>query len=219
MLPCKKCFFSRRQQEGETLLEFSLALLSLLEKVKNQAPHAIPNADIVLRDQFVECVGDSALRRELKQFVRRQPTATLLEVRGEAIRWEREGTLGGVRGRSQSVPLVNGIQYGVRGESDMGVVLHQGNRLSELDELRNMLRQQQQQIDKLVQATVQNQGSYSRSRSPRLNRIICRRCQQTWHVARECEGERRPPRPWPRPFADPLVAGSGQPRSLPPSGS
>ncbi|TWW77698.1 Retrovirus-related Pol polyprotein from transposon 17.6 [Takifugu flavidus] len=59
--------------------------------------------------------SDGALRRELMQYVRRQPTATLLDVRSEAIRWEREGLPGGSRGRSQSVPSAFGLQYGVQG--------------------------------------------------------------------------------------------------------
>ncbi|KAL0161382.1 hypothetical protein M9458_045107, partial [Cirrhinus mrigala] len=118
----QEAFFSRRQLEGESLLEFSLALMGLMEKVKQQFSGAVPNAPVLLRDQFVEHVADNALRRELKQLVRRQPTATLLEVRSEAIRWEQEGMPGGVRARSQSVPLSYGIQYGVQGgqRSDTG---------------------------------------------------------------------------------------------------
>lgn len=60
------------------MLKLSLALLSLSEKVKSQSPHVISNADIVMRDQFVECVSDNALRQELKQLIRCQPTVTLL---------------------------------------------------------------------------------------------------------------------------------------------
>lgn len=77
----QELFFSRRQQDGETLVEFSLALMSLLEKVKSQSPHGMPNAEILLRDQFVEYVNNCALRRELKQLVRHQPTATLFDIR------------------------------------------------------------------------------------------------------------------------------------------
>ncbi len=40
----QEAFFSRIQQEGETLLEFSLALMSLQERVKQQSPTAMPNA-------------------------------------------------------------------------------------------------------------------------------------------------------------------------------
>ncbi|KAL0198417.1 hypothetical protein M9458_006957, partial [Cirrhinus mrigala] len=103
----QEAFFSRRQLEGESLLEFSLALMSLMEKVKRQFSGAVPNAPVLLRDQFVEHVADNALRRELKQLVRRQPTATLLEVRSEAIRWEQEGMPGGVRARSHPYGVIS----------------------------------------------------------------------------------------------------------------
>ncbi|KAG1927059.1 hypothetical protein F2P79_024503 [Pimephales promelas] len=112
----QEAFFSRRQRDGETLLEFSLALMGLLEKVKQKSPTTMLNAEVLLRDQFVEYVCDVSLRRELKQFVRRQPNSTLLEVRSEAIRWEREGMPGGARGRSLSVPAAHGFQFEVHGD-------------------------------------------------------------------------------------------------------
>lgn len=74
----QEAFFSRRQLEGETLLEFSLALMGLLERVKCRSPNVISNGEILLRDQFVEYVTDSSLRCELKQLVCCQPTSTLL---------------------------------------------------------------------------------------------------------------------------------------------
>lgn len=110
----QQAFFSR-QQEGETLHEYSLALLALMEAVKQCAPGGLLNSAVLLRDQFVEHVLDGALRRELKQFVRQQPTATMLEVREEALRWEREGLPGGTRARSFSLPSTYGLQYAVRG--------------------------------------------------------------------------------------------------------
>lgn len=188
----QEAFFSRRQQEGETLLEFSLALMSLLEKVKRQSPHALVNAETVLRDQFVEHVNDSTLRRELKQLVRRQPNSTLLDVRSEALRWEREGMPGGARARSLSVPLAHGIQYGVRGDTPVGT--HNSFQTSELGELREMLKVQQEQLNQLTQSFARLQGPDVRNRVPRNGPVICRRCQKPGHFARECDGERAPQR-------------------------
>lgn len=45
----QQAFFSRRQQEGETLQEFSLALRGLMEKVKPTC-HDMPNAEAFMRD-------------------------------------------------------------------------------------------------------------------------------------------------------------------------
>lgn len=185
----QQAFFSRQQQEGETLLEFSLALMSLMAAVKQRAPTDVPNAEVLLRDQFVEHVLDGALRRELKQFVRGQPTATLLEVRGEAIRWEREGLPMGVRGRSNSVPAVFGVQYGIQSRSPGVTDAHQGSKLREL---REMMRRQQEQLNQLTQTITHLQGSNQRSRSTHRGPIICRRCQQPGHMAWQCDGVRVP---------------------------
>lgn len=84
----QEAFFSRRQQAGATLQEFSLALMGLMEKVKLHASTDMSNAKPLLRDQFIEHVLDSALCCELKQMVHRQTFATFLEVSGEAISWE-----------------------------------------------------------------------------------------------------------------------------------
>ncbi|KAG1952466.1 hypothetical protein F2P79_010360 [Pimephales promelas] len=187
----QEAFFSRRQREGETLQEFSLALMSLMTSVKQRAPGDIPNADVLLRDQFIEHVLDGALRRELKQYARRQPAATLLEVRAEAIRWEREGLPGGARGRSHSVPSALGFQFGVQSDPrSVSNSLHQ----SELSEMREMLRLQQDQLNQLTQSIGRLQSSSQRGRSTYSGPIICRRCQKPGHFARECEGERVPAR-------------------------
>lgn len=173
-------FFAKKQQESETLLEFSLSLIGLMERVKQCAPVAMPNAETLLRDQFVEHVLDSSLRRELKQFVRRQPNSTLLDVRAEAIRWEREGLPSGARNRSQSLPLVCGVQYGVHGVPQAEV------SVSEMSQMREMLSSQQEQLDRLVASIAQLQNSQRDYRPPRTGPIICRRCNQPGHFAREC---------------------------------
>ena len=59
--------------------------MSLMGKVKRCAPADMPHAGALLRDQFVEHILNSSLRRELKQLVRRQPDSTLLEVRGDSM--------------------------------------------------------------------------------------------------------------------------------------
>lgn len=208
----QEAFFSRRQQEGETLQEFSLALMSLMASVKQSAPSGMPNSEVLLRDQFVEHVLEGALRRELKQFVRRKPTATLLEVRGEAIRWEREGLPGGARGRSHSVPSALGMQFGVQcGPQGLSTSI----QASDLSEMREMLKLQQKQLNQLTQSISLLQNSQLRNRPSYKGSVICRRCQQPGHFARECEGIRAPPHT--QPVLPALQQSSSQLRHLPAS--
>lgn len=208
----QEAFFSRKQQDGETLLEFSLALMSLMDKVKDRAPDGLVNAEVLLRDQFSEHVFDGALRRELKQRIRSQPTVTMLELRTEAIRWEREGMPGGARGRSQSVPSIHGVQYAVQGS--YRPVSGSPTERSELSELKDMLRRQQEQLNQLSQSVAMLQRPPQRSRG---NPIICRRCQQPGHFAQDCDGPRVPPRA--QTFSTAHSRGNGQSSPHVPTGN
>lgn len=62
-----------------------------MERVKQCKPDAIPNSEILVRDQFCENVRDHMLHRELERLVRDRQTMTLLEVRREATQWVEEG--------------------------------------------------------------------------------------------------------------------------------
>ena len=185
----QEAFFCRKQQDGETLQEFSLALMGLMEKVKQRAPATMLNAEVLLRDQFTEHVLDNSLRRELKQLVRRSPTSTLLEIREEAIRWEREGMPGGARGRSNSVPAAYGTQYAVH--SGTRPVHRDSPQSSEFTEVMDLLKKQQEQLNQLTQTVASLRGTQPPSRPPRTGPVTCWRCQQPGHLARDCEASGR----------------------------
>ena len=105
------------------------------------APQALPNSAILLRDQFVEHVNDPDLQRTLNQAVHAKPAATLLDVQSEAIRWEREGSQPGCRPRSFSVPSIYATH--ISRVSDQGIVPSQ----SEMAEIKEKLKKQQEQIN------------------------------------------------------------------------
>lgn len=62
--------------------------MGLLVRAKQQSLNAMLNVELLLRNQFVEHVPDSALPFKVKQLVYHQTTATLLEVCCEVVRWE-----------------------------------------------------------------------------------------------------------------------------------
>lgn len=62
-------FYARRQLEGEDLKDYSHAISHILNSALLQSPSAVHDVASTLRDQFVEGVRDSGLRRELRRLV------------------------------------------------------------------------------------------------------------------------------------------------------
>ncbi|XP_023817649.1 uncharacterized protein LOC105355397 [Oryzias latipes] len=181
-------FFSRTQQEGESLQEYSPALLSVMDKIKQTSPESVPQSDKLLRDQFIEHVLDPDLCRELKRLVRLTPQMSMWEARTTAIQWEREGRPGeDRRGGLYPVPSIcamqgSNVKPGAPPPS-VGVIG------PELVELRALILKQQEQINKLTDAMATLQRAPRQTR-PNRAAIICRRCQQVGHYAKECDNER-----------------------------
>lgn len=199
----QKDFFSRKQLEGESLQDYSHALFELMKKIMRNAPQAIPNSAILLRDQFVEHVNDSDLRRALKQVVRAKPLVTLLDVRGEAVRWEREGRQLESRPRSFSVPSICATHLSRVSEQTST------SSQSEMAEIKEMLKAQQEQINQLSTHLLQLQNPSKWSRPSNTGPVLCRRCQQPGHFARNCDNARVPFQQQ-RPQAHPMQRATAQ---------
>lgn len=194
----QEAFFSRKQQEGETLLEFSIALMTLIDKVRRNAPEGILNADVLLRDQFVEHVNEGALRRHLKSFIRTTPLATLIAVRKEAMRWEREGAAEPQRPRSFSLSSLD-RSLGVPGTSCAVSMDPRGGAPTRSDmeklqadmaKLMEMVQNQQAQLQHFSRGAATQGEPRRRGRSPREGPLVCWRCRGTGHIAADCDGER-----------------------------
>ncbi|XP_028290920.1 uncharacterized protein LOC114454569 [Gouania willdenowi] len=85
-----QAFYGRQQHVGEDFQAYSHALSHVLRLALKQNPDAVADAKIAVRDQFIEGVRDSSLRRELRKMVRDNPQSTLFDVREEAIAWSFE---------------------------------------------------------------------------------------------------------------------------------
>lgn len=179
-------FFDRKQKEGESLQEFSHALMDLMDKVRKANPNAVSDYQVVLRDQFCENVQDHTLRRELKRLVRQNLSLTLLDLRKEAMRWVEEGQP--QRSRSSRV-----VPHSFETQA---VATCEENRVvsSEFAELKDMVLRQQAQLDLILktlstpEGVANNVNRISRSRFRRTpdGQPICVKCNQAGHIARYC---------------------------------
>ena len=83
-------FFGRRQQEKETAQDFAHALMVLQARVERLDPSTAADKEKLLRDQFLDNLRDSTLRREVKRWARDHPEKRFNDVREEVQRWVDE---------------------------------------------------------------------------------------------------------------------------------
>lgn len=193
-------FYARRQLEGEDLRDYSHALSQLLNSALQQSSDAVADAKLALRDQFIEGVRDSALRRELRRLVREKPRSSLFDVREEAIMWALED-----RPRSSNVARSrNLVGAGPNEVTEQTADSPTDLRLT-LQEVVKIIAQQGKAIGELTNAvrelTTQNlsSGGSSKSSRPKVQpkytsdgQPICLRCEGVGHIARNCTTPRKP---------------------------
>lgn len=180
----QKSFFDRKQREGESLREYSHALLSLAEGVNRCSEAVDLCGEQAVGNQFAENVRDPALRRELKKLLRQDPKIRFLTLRREAILLAEEDSLKG------KVAYASAAGAGV---ADCANVVCKPDPL--LCELRDAMKKQEERMEILTQKLEQLQAQGGRGqRRPRqeprydpTGRPICFRCERAGHIARFCD--------------------------------
>ena len=80
-------FYGRRQRNGESIHEYSLALMQLYDKVIKKDGSLGVTRDRTLKGKLTEGVRDEHLKRELRRLNDDSPSLTFCEFRDRAIRW------------------------------------------------------------------------------------------------------------------------------------
>lgn len=181
----QRWFFNRRQQEGESLLEYSHALLGIMERIEKSKGGVSGISKMTLRDQFCDGVRDPALSRALKVMARQHPDWSWLELRREAVRWVTEG-------ENQAVQLRSKYKTPVSNEMQGEVVCGATTVESDIAELKALLAAQQTQLDLVVKSmqSFRNPGVTplrpSRFKRTLDGKPICFKCDKPGHLARAC---------------------------------
>lgn len=197
----QKGFFDRRQREGESIREYSHALMAIIDDINHCDVKQTWCSDFALRDQFAENVRDLALRRELKKVIWQNLRISFFDLRREALWWE-DGDGGGGQNRrlvsscemGGEVVESNTVAAAVRPEPDPVLVEILQTLKQQKALVESTLKQQQSQIADLAQkvsglAGVGVTRTGGRMEPPRFDaegQPICFKCRLAGHIARQC---------------------------------
>ncbi|XP_059189929.1 uncharacterized protein LOC131972165 isoform X2 [Centropristis striata] len=170
-------FYERRQQEGESLRQFSHALMSLMNAVLDNDPDAVPNSEVALRDQFVERVRDATLRHHLREVVRGKPGMSLIEIREEAIRWGEDFDKGS---------NFHSSQCNVTRADITATSVQEPKQSPEVLAIAELIKNQQTQISSLTQQFQSLQSMFEQTTAKFRKEQKCLRCNKPGHIARYC---------------------------------
>ena len=166
------CLFSRKQKDRESLRNFSHSLMEIADRIVSTDANALPNADKLLRDHFVDKLKDRYLKRELSKQVRDNPDLKFKDIREEAFLLSAE--------EDQGVAVVT-----------KAVECEKENSLDEITSLlkqlttqqqkqQEVIEKQQEQIHRLTerpQQTLYRQGPKQR---------LCYACGSPSHMIKDC---------------------------------
>ena len=83
----QEAFYTRIQQPGETLLDYSLALVKLFSKHSKRQPSLSPLRNDTLKGRFASGVRDVSLQREMRRLEFDDSTMSFWEFRDRAVSW------------------------------------------------------------------------------------------------------------------------------------
>lgn len=189
-------FYSRRQSDGEDFRDFSHALSQLLNAALQQSCHVVSDPQLALRDQFIEGVRDSTLRRELRRFVRERPHCTLFDIRDEAMMWCMEDKPRSANvARSRKIVGAGPVEMSEQDNSGgtvptelavtlqevVKVITQQGKAIGELTSAVRELTMQKANVVPDKSTKPKFRPRYTDDGQP-----ICLRCEGIGHLARNC---------------------------------
>lgn len=145
----QQTFYQRGQRKGESLQQYSLALLKIMDRLCKKQKSIIGNRELMLRERFIDGVLDGQLKREMRRFAMDHPDVPFQEFRTIIMRWcEDDKKIGQTVVTSSMQDVHTEANTAKEVDSDLTKLLKSQ---------QDLLTKQQEQIDKLTKLMESNQ--------------------------------------------------------------
>ncbi|XP_052710475.1 uncharacterized protein LOC128184881 [Crassostrea angulata] len=185
-------FYQRDQKHGESLQNYSLALMKLLDKIVAKDENAVTDFDEMLKERFVEGIRNSSLRREIRRFSFEKKAMSFGEFRQKVLQWSED---------YKNEPLSKSFSaHEITSQESVKSKVVKDQSEDQLSEILKILKLQQTQIDenqkelkKLSEAMKtskpQYENKYLQGRqfpNVRQSHLTCFRCGGKGHKEQDC---------------------------------
>ena len=176
----QEAFYTRIQQPGETLLDYSLALVKLFSKLSKRQPNLMALRDETLKGRFAAGVRDIHLQREMRRLELDESRMSFWEFRDRGISW-----LGKETPRKVTSQNVVSALPGATTDSS-GILKLLEAQQQQMQQMQDLLAKQQQQLDNVCYPR-----SWESRRQPRRGynakgERICFLCGSEDHLSPNC---------------------------------
>ena len=157
--------FQCRQLPGESVIDCSLKLVNLFNKIADKDEAYVSRRDQTLKERLTAAVADQSLAREMRRLMNEASSLTFFEMRDRAIEWAGGDTMV-TASQHETTAIPEGIAAILRRQEEI-------------------LQTQKKQIDELTAAMKSTQVQQSQSQQ-RRRPVQCWTCGELGHVRREC---------------------------------
>ena len=184
----QQAFYQRSQKKDESLQQYSLQLLKIMDRLCKKQKEVVGNRELMLKERFIDGVLDPQLKREMRRFAMDHPEISFQEFRTVVMKWCEDEK------RVYTLPQEVEVNA-VTKEPEIDVV-------SILKSQQDLLAKQQQQLDLLTSmmersaSGVQQQALPHRGRGGRRpygrrfsgsgSSRACHKCGSLEHFIRNC---------------------------------
>ena len=166
--------FNIRQEDGESLLQLSLRILDIVERLESTTLGGQKSE--LLKERFCAAVRDTTLKREIRRLIREQPALSFFDLRAQAIEFvgDHEKPRGKVVASSEtaSSAISDTLEHLMRQVKELSV--GQQKLSSDLTAMKS-------------EAKGKTQGERKPPRRNEAGELICYKCQKPGHIAINCQ--------------------------------
>ena len=155
--------FQYRQLPGESVIDCSLKLVDLFNKIADKDVAYASRRDQTLKERLTAAVSDQSLAREMRRLMNEASSLTFFEMRDRAIEWAGGDTIV-TASHHETTAIPEGVAVILRRQEEI-------------------LQNQKRQIEELTAAM---KSSQVQQNQPRRRPLQCWACGELGHVRREC---------------------------------